>query len=392
MRLALVGAFPFPHPQGSQVYFGGQARALAKAGADPVLITYSAGRLAGGGLEHRATPRVLSRAALRSGPSFGKPLADAALLAIYLAAHRHRRFDAALAHNAEAAVVAIAARALVGVPVVYIAHTILRYELSAYAADGWKTALDRVGGSVDAGIARRADGIIALSEDAAALLAPRARCEIAVVPPGLDPPPAPSAEEQARVCRHFGLTPGSFALYSGNLDAYQELDLLDAAAARCRESGMPVVAATHHARDGALRYPNLRVIEVSSFEEARSLHFAAEALVLTRRRPGGFPVKLLNYMEASRPIVAFAHIAPGLEDGESACLLDDSAGASELVAALRGLRSNPERARRIGAEARRTLLAHHAWPALTDQTLAFTRSVVDAVATRISRHTDAHSR
>jgi glycosyltransferase involved in cell wall biosynthesis len=377
MRLALIGAFPFPLPQGSQVYFEGQARALAQAGADPLLITYGTRQPAALGLAQRTTPRALSPSALRSGPSLAKPVADAALLATYVRAHRRRPFDVALAHNAEAAVVAIEARRLVGVPVVYVAHTVLRHELSAYAQERWRPALDRLGRAIDTWITRRADGIIALSEHAQALLAPRAACPIAVVPPGLDPSEAPSREAQLRVSRALGLEPGAFVLYAGNLDAYQELELLDDAAGVCRSAGIEIVVATHHHRDGARRFPNLRIVEVASFEEMRALHFAAEALIVTRRRPGGFPVKLLNYMEAARPIVALHPIAPGLEDDRSACLLSAGAGPDELAAAIRGLRADPERARRIGAAGRQHLLHHHAWPELADRTLAFTRKVIE---------------
>ncbi len=41
MRLLLVGAFPYPHHQGSQVYFQEQAIALRAAGADVELLTYA---------------------------------------------------------------------------------------------------------------------------------------------------------------------------------------------------------------------------------------------------------------------------------------------------------------------------------------------------------------
>ena len=40
MRLLLVGAFPYPHHQGSQVYFQEQAIALRSAGAQVELLTY----------------------------------------------------------------------------------------------------------------------------------------------------------------------------------------------------------------------------------------------------------------------------------------------------------------------------------------------------------------
>ena len=43
MRLALVGAFAFPLPQGSQLFVRDQAQALAAAGADVTLFCYGHG-------------------------------------------------------------------------------------------------------------------------------------------------------------------------------------------------------------------------------------------------------------------------------------------------------------------------------------------------------------
>lgn len=390
MRVALVGAFPFPLPQGSQVYLAGQARALRDAGALPVLVTYPlpraiAGRLATDassgatatweGIPHVVVSPALCPAGARSGPSWKKPLADAALALRYRAAHRRHRFDVALAHNTEAAVAAIAARPLTGVPVVYVAHTLLGRELSTYGPPAWTRFIDRFGAGIDGWVARRADGILALCEDARELLGPHARCEIRVIPPGHDLLGAPDGPAMREACRRQGLEPGGFALYTGNLDGYQDLALLDAAAARRPAGSPPVVVATHDARDGAERLPHLRVVELRSFADVRALLFAAASLVATRRRPGGFPIKLLNYMETGRPIVAFRRAAPGLVHDRTAWLLDDGAGPGELAAALEALHADPSRATRIGAAARRHLRAHHAWPSIAARTLDFARSI-----------------
>lgn len=353
MRVALVGAFPFPYPQGSQVYVAEQARALAGAGAETQLVTYPAGRFQLRG---------------RSGPSLAKPFADGALIAHYVAEHRRHRFDAALAHNAEAAVAAIVARPATRVPVIYVAHTLLAHELSAYASDAWRTWLDPLGAAVDRWIARRADAIVALSEDARGMLAPWARGPIEVIPPGLDPGPAPDADARIAACRDAGVEPQRFAMYAGNLDDYQDLDVLDAAAALLRDDP-PILVVTHDARDGAQRYRHLRVVERERFEDVRALSFSAGALVLTRHRPGGFPIKLLNYMETGRPIVARRRIAPGLENGVTAVLLPESAGATDFERAIRRLRDEPTRATALGTAAREHLLARHAWRDLAARTL-----------------------
>ena len=187
MRLALIGAFPFPYPQGSQIYLAEQARALHAVGAEPVLLTYGRSRPAAAGvappgMEWIRSADWLSPKTERSGPSWMKPVADAALAATLLAAHRRRRFDAVLAHNAEAAVIAVATRAITGVPLIYVAHTLLRHELSAYASIRWRTLLDRAGDAIDRFIARHADGIIALGDDARTAMSSSSRSSTALRP------------------------------------------------------------------------------------------------------------------------------------------------------------------------------------------------------------------
>jgi glycosyltransferase involved in cell wall biosynthesis len=85
MRLLLVGAFPYPHHQGSQIYFREQARALRNAGAEVELLTYASGLgpmeadSESDGFLHHTPPAWTAPRRLNSGPAWGKPLADIAL-------------------------------------------------------------------------------------------------------------------------------------------------------------------------------------------------------------------------------------------------------------------------------------------------------------------------
>jgi glycosyltransferase involved in cell wall biosynthesis len=98
---------------------------------------------------------------------------------------------------------------------------------------------------------------------------------------------------------------------------------------------------------------------------------------MTRQRTGGFPIKLLNYMEAAKPIVAFENIAVGLQHDHSAWLLPSRAGSSELAHALLSLRQDSGRAARLGVAARRRLETHHAWRNLAEETLALVREITE---------------
>ncbi len=367
-RIALIGAFPFPVPQGSQVLVEQQARALAAAGAVPTFLCYGSGQdRRAGALDIVRIPRALSPRRMRAGPSFAKPLADAALVGAYLSAHRRRHFDLALAHNAEAALVGLAARPLIRVPVIYVAHTLLGEELASYAAPRWTPGLNRLGRALDAFLARACDGAIVLCAEAERRLRAHARGPVECIPPGLACDPPPSRVEVERACARHGLAPGGFAVYAGNLDRYQDLDLLARAARRVPQ--IPVLVVSHSPAAAGL--DALRQIRAEDAGEARALTHAAGLALLPRRRPGGFPIKLLNYMEAGLPIVAYALIAEGLEHERSAWLLPRGAGAAELSDAIRHLFGDRALAARLGRGAREVLEARHGWPAIAERTLRF---------------------
>jgi glycosyltransferase involved in cell wall biosynthesis len=355
LRLALLGAFPFPAPLGSQRFFAEQMAALRAAGAAVEAFSFGAGGARG--LDWR------------------KLAADRALAARLAAAQRTQGFDAVLAHNAEAALLALALRARLRLPALYVVHTLWAEEAGAWAPLPGSALL---GAALDRALARAADGVLALTETARRALAPFARGPLVCVPPGHAPEPAPAPADVAAACARHGLAPEGYAVYAGNLDRYQELAALDAAAAR--GPGLPLVAVTHDARPAHFRH--LRVIRAASVDEARQLTHGAAVALLPRRLAGGFPIKLLHYMAAGRSILLRERLAGALVHGESAWLLPDDAHPYAWAAALRRLAADRPLRERLGAGARRTLAAAHAWPPLAERTLALVRCAVEAATSR----------
>lgn len=362
--LAVLGAFTFPAPQGSQVFLREQAAALAKAGARVSILCY--GRGAGEappGIPVLRIPRVLSPRSWRSGPHPAKPFADAALALRTRGAVRERGVDVIVAHNAEAALVALGSRSA---PVLYVAHTLLEEELSAYAPSALGGAADRVGRGIERAVVRRVGATLALSPHAAERLRPHARGPVEAVPPGIATGPPPRPEEVAAACARHELEPGGFALYAGNLDAYQDVATLREVARRLPDH--TVAVATH---DAPADLSPLRVacVAPASPEEVRALTHGAAVALATRRRRGGFPIKILNYLEAGRAIVAREGQAATLRHGENALLLPRNAGAEAFAEATGALLRDPGRAAALGRAARETALREHAWDAIAERTL-----------------------
>ena len=375
MRLALLAAFRFPAPQGSQRYAHEQARALAAAGADVTLFCYGRGdgRDTGALQLVRSAPwlapaRPSARLDLRKLPS------DVSLMTALLREHRALRFDAVLAHNAEAALLAFASRPLLRAPVVYVAHTLWEIELAAYLprARAIARATRAPGAALDRVLARGADATLVLARAAEQTLRPHARGPLVRISPGWTRERAPDADEVEDVCRSHGLAPNSYAIYTGNLDGYQDLAELDAAAAQL--APRTIVVATHDSRRVRLRH--LRVLRVASPEESRLLTYGARLAVVPRRHVGGFPIKLLQYMEAERAIVARAPLADTLMHGESGWLLELGADARALARAIARVYDDAPLAAQLGAGARRVLRKSHDWPSLALDTLELTREAL----------------
>jgi glycosyltransferase involved in cell wall biosynthesis len=449
MRLLLVGAFPYPHHQGSQVYFQEQAIALRSAGADVSLLTYASDASRGNpsdrnvdvrraaehwraldGFEHRTPPKWTSPTTLRSGPNWAKPLGDLGLamtLRDALASNRRRTdYDAILTHNAEAALIALHALPNPRPPVVYCVHTLLGNELSAYlrgpksraiasstlapgAAGPLTRSFDRIGDGIDRWIARRVSGWISLTHSSE-----RVMRQFSSAPGALMPPPLPDPElaleplNPTEVARQQALEPGRFFLYSGNLDGYQELDNLAAAAGELAgrsESPPPIVIASHwvaprarafsshitrridHRRsrgndsgagravEWAASMPGVEFRNVESVSEMKALLSAARASLVTRRAQGGFPIKLVNSLASGTPVIAFHDREWGLTHERNSLICGLDRPALALADAIERLASDDVLAKTLAAGARALYLERHLPEQNASQTLALLREI-----------------
>jgi glycosyltransferase involved in cell wall biosynthesis len=379
MRIAVVAACPFPSPQGSQVFIGEMCEALAGRGHDVELLTYGQGgegEVASSAYAHRRIRRLPGDDALRSGPTLMKPALDVLLARELSSMLARERFDLVHAHNYEAGAVAVVTRVGRGVPVVYHSHSAMAEELPSYfATSAAKRCAAFLGAGFDRTVPRAADHVIALSLDAAgAMGAAGVRAEdLTVVPPALADVGEGPALDAAR--RDLALAANRFVVgYCGNLDGYQDLDIVAAAIARmaaARPATAPLWLVVTHARDPRFECmlersgaaPWTRVILARSFAEARTGMAACDTLVLPRSAPSGFPIKLLNYMAAAKPVVTGIAGERLLGADGAGCVAAGSC-PDRWVDALEGLRADPGRGATLGRAARRRFVADHTWDAV----------------------------
>ncbi len=412
MRLLLVGAFPYPHHQGSQIYFQEQALALRTAGAEIELLTYASGlepaahSRALDGFVHHTPPAWTAPRGLGAGPALGKPLADLALamtlrqrLASYCG---HDAYDAILTHNAEALIAASAGRlglANEAPPIVYCVHTLLGSELSTYFKFSKKKAfsshpekrstfrrgIDALGRGIDRQLARRADAWIALTHSSHRVMRQSStRPGQQIAPPIRDPRLDSQRLDPGKTAQRFGLEPGGFFLYSGNLDGYQELEILASTAELLAQTiadpkERPVLVVASHDPEGEHRIAQMPGVEfrhVSRANEMQALLASAQANLLMRLAEGGYPIKLANAHSLGVPSIVFHAREWGLRDGVNALVATPDRPAASLAGLILRLAGNAGLAARLGAGARRVYESEHQPDKVANRTLALIEQVI----------------
>ena len=86
----------------------------------------------------------------------------------------------------------------------------------------------------------------------------------------------------------------------------------------------------------------------------------AQIAVLPRVHCDGIPQKLLNYMAAAKPIVAFAGSAKVLAHERTGLIVPDG-DVNAFAAAIVALIDQPQRGLELGQRARAFATAHHSW-------------------------------
>lgn len=375
--MGLVAACAFPAPRGSQVLVDEMAEALVSVGQDVHLIAPLDPRARERPYRTHAVEPAVPRARAGGVTGLLRPLVDATLTARLASVVERQGLQVLHAHNYEGLVTSLAVRALRGTPVVYHSHNVFADELPTYAPRALRRAAARFGAWCDQTFPRLADRVVTLSGDVAAHLQ---SCgveaeRVSVVPPGLDPSPFEPHRAPIRKRR---------AIFTGNLDGYQNLDLLLRAwrLVEQRDSSSELVLVTHVRRGAAARRlrrthwgARVRVQVARSLDEvAREMGVAMVGLS-PRASWSGFPIKTLNYMASGTPTMALAASAKGVRHGETGWVVEDETPEG-LAGALVDALASPRECARRGRAAAQLLRERHAWDRLAPQIVEVARAAV----------------
>jgi glycosyltransferase involved in cell wall biosynthesis len=315
-KIAMVAACPFPTTQGSQVFIRQLTEALLDRGHEVHLVTYHFGEnTETRGLTIHRIPEIIPYRKFRAGPAWRKPFLDMLLAIKLLQVVKKQKIEIIHAHNYEAAMAGFIVRFVTSVPVLFHTHGVMGDELHTYFKNRFfRFIAKKAAVLLDIFVSRFSDRIIAISSETRSFFdSGVCGCsKVEYIPPGISYPEL-KAEDKIMVRETHKLGNVPLILYTGNLDHYQNLELL-IKSFRLVVKNSPLarlVFLTHcetgyHeslcAEEGIAE--NVVFIKDSGFNLLQSLLEESDIAVLPRTSWSGFPIKLLNYMAAGKAVVA----------------------------------------------------------------------------------------
>jgi len=371
-RIAMVAACPFPTSQGSQVFIRQLAESLAGHGHKVSIVTYHFGEEGlTAPLDIHRIPRLVPYKKLTAGPAWKKPLLDVLLTGKLFQIVKKHNIEIIHAHNYEAALSGAVVGFCTGIPVLFHAHGVMEDELHTYFRGRFsRFAARHVGTLLDIIASRWTDSIIALNPEGESFFVSKgiARGTVTHIPPGISYQEASDMADK-NVCKAHGIDSGPMVLYTGNIDGYQNLELLFESFVLVLEHipDARLVLLTHGKTDSfAGLCSNLGIdrsvylITIDSFTQVQ--HFLARALVAVMPRTSwsGFPIKLLNYMASGTPVVACEGSSQCIEHGRDGLIVknnDREAFARSIISLIQ----DPCLGKKLGQKAREKVRMNYAW-------------------------------
>jgi glycosyltransferase involved in cell wall biosynthesis len=396
LTIAMVAACPFPAAFASSGLIRELSQALRSSGHRVHVVTYHLG-LEGfdvDGIHIHRIPKIPFYRKICSGISTGKPLLDGLLTLKLLEVIRSVDIDVIHAHNYEAPPAGYFARYFTGIPVVYHAHNTMYHELPSYFSLPALCRLARfIGRKLDQWIPSRADEIITLSEAQSEYLCKTGvpESKIHLIPPAIYPEAFEGGDRESIRAR-LSLKDEPLIIYTGGLQPYQNCQVL----IPVMQSLLKSIPDAHLLIVARSTPESLRLQAVQAGIDNR-IHFmqnvgldwdrnclaAADVAVIPRTHCIGFPVKMLNYLAASKPVVCFESLANTFVNGRE--VLAVKTGDPEAMSiGIRQVITRPELRKTLSEEGYKAALARHHWNSVVPEIEQLYRH---AITRRVGSHT-----
>ena len=374
----MVAACPFPFPRGTPIRIHRMAEALARRGNEVHVVTYHLGDpIDPGPLRIHRIRDVPTYRKTSPGPTYQKLAVLDFLLSRQLErVLRDFEIEIIHAHHSEGMLVARMIGRHQRPPIVYDVHTLLEGELP-YFRLGLPFRLKQwIGRRMDRALPRHADYTIAVSSEIESTLVRMqavASDRIEVIANGVNLTPfelVPPCGERSGKPR--------IVIFTGNLAAYQGIDLMLRAFAQLRQQRQDVklrIVTERSFDDYEALAQELGVresIEVvrAGFDLVPAQLAQADIALNPRTECAGMPQKLLNYMASGKAIVSFAGSAKHVVHDVNGWVVPDGDVAA-FAAATASLLDDAASCKRLGDNARRYVHEERSW----NRTAASTESV-----------------
>lgn len=377
----MVVACPFPADHGTPGSIREMAEALTARGLELHVVTYhfGAGPAPVGVRIHR-TPKLWFSSEVSVGPTVSRLLVDFLLVFKLIGVLWRHRIDVIHAHNYEGALVGFIGRLVTRTPLVYNAINTMSDELPSYRFVRPRALATGLAKLLDWAVPRGADRVICISDELVSFLREEGISEKRLhrIPLGITTA-AFDGHDGSVIRERFGLGEAPVVVYTGTLDRFQRIDYLlhamQIVAHKVRD--VRLLIGTNLAKEDDLaecrrlvRNLGLEekvVIASAPFAEVPRFLAAGDVAVVPRPSCPGYPVKLLNYMAATRPIVLFRGSAKGLEHMRHAMVVDDGDGRG-FADAIVTLLEDRHLAWELGRNARRWADENLSWGRLAVET------------------------
>lgn len=381
LGVAVVAACPFPANHGTPASIREMSVALARRGHRVHIVTYPMHQpLPVEGVRIHRVGGFLRSRPIEVGPTLYKPLLDLLMIPKLVRCIRREKLDVIHAHNYEGALIGYAAKRLTGLPLLYNAVCTMEDELPEYGFIRPRALASGLARLLDSYVPRGADQVTVVSKELRAFLTARGVSpqRITVVPAGVNPEMFDGSDGR-EVRERFGLNGHPAVMYTGSVDPLQRVDYLLRAmplvwkkipAARLimnvnvgSEADFARVAG--QARKLGIE-ERITMVRSARLDELPGYLAAADVTVSPRPACPGYPVKLLNYMAARKPIVTFEGSAKGLRHLETAYLAKDH-DWKDLARGIITLLEDRPMAARLGERAREAINGRLDWPSLAER-------------------------
>ena len=381
LGVAVVAACPFPANHGTPASIREMSEALARRGHRVHVVTYPMHQsLPVEGVTVHRVGRFLRSRPIAVGPTLYKPLLDLLMVLKLVRCIRREKLDVIHAHNYEGALIGYAAKRLTGRPLLYNAVCTMEDELPAYGFIRPRALASWLAGLLDTYVPRGADQVTVVSKELHAFLVARGVSpkRITLVPAGVNPEMFDGYDPH-EIRDRLGLNGHPAVMYTGSIDPLQRVDYLLRAMALVWEkvpmarlvlnvnigSEADFARVTGQARELGIE-DRISMVRNAPLDELPAFLAAADVTVSPRPACPGFPVKLLNYMAARKPIVTFEGSAKGLRHLETAYLAKDHDCAG-LARGIITLLEDRTMAARLGEQARAAIVGRLDWPSLAER-------------------------